>query len=272
ASAGVATSAGNVTAHTTTNADADPDTSSAVDPQLSFPEVNIYICPDHLILCLPDAPCKSLELATAGVITRFSELFDRADEHESWLNRMLYIALDSLIASQAAYLENLEDQVETMLDAVTVLKKPTDEMFEQIRALRRTVYAAKKALRALDAVSDALICNESSYIQDNDLHLFRSVATRCTGLASLSASVYSLTDGLLHTYEAKISDHTNDMVNRLTSITILMGIWSLVAGVYGMNFQYIPLETFQFGYFICIGVLIIVTIVLAIVFHRRKLL
>jgi magnesium transporter len=237
-----------------------------------FPELNFYVSPDHVVLCLPAKPGPALETAAASIIARLDALITKGEEHVSWLNRLLYVTLDILIATQASYLETLEDDVEDMLDEVTALKKPTDEMFQRIRAVRKTVYATMKAMRATGAVSDALITNESGYIQNEDMHLFRSIATRASSLTSLSTSIYALTDGLLRTYEAKISDRTNDAVTRLTSVTILMGVWTLVAGVYGMNFSYMPELSFHYAYFICLAALIIITIVLAVIFRRRKLL
>jgi magnesium transporter len=237
-----------------------------------FPEFNIYLFSDCLVLCLPDDAGSALEGAAANLLTRLDGIITKGDEHISWLNRMLYITLDTFIASQARYLEGLEDEVEDLLDEVTALKKPTDNMFERIRHLRRTVYATMKAMRATGSVSDALTTNESDYILPDEMHLFRSIVTRTASLTSLATSIYALTEGLLHTYEAKITDRTNDAVTRLTCITIIMAVWTTIAGIYGMNFTHIPGLKNPFAFFIVLGVLVAATIVMIGIFHHRKLL
>jgi magnesium transporter len=71
-------------------------------------------------------------------------------------------------------------------------------------------------------------------------------------------------------YNSKISNQTNILVMRLTVITIIFSLWTVVAGVYGMNFDNMPELRWVGSYFILIGVLIVITCILLYIFRKKK--
>lgn len=63
----------------------------------------------------------------------------------------------------------------------------------------------------------------------------------------------------------------NSFIKRLTALTVILMVPTIVTGIYGMNFDYIPLSSNPFGFFITIGVgIILVTLVLSWVFYKVK--
>jgi magnesium transporter len=57
---------------------------------------------------------------------------------------------------------------------------------------------------------------------------------------------------------------------RLTSWTIIFSLWTVVAGIYGMNFNFMPELQWAGSYFIVIGALIIITIILVVLFKKKQ--
>ncbi len=69
-----------------------------------------------------------------------------------------------------------------------------------------------------------------------------------------------------------IDNRLNNVMKTLTSITLVMGIPTLVSGIYGMNVSSIPLATTQYGFgLICLLIVIICIVLLAILRHKRFL-
>ncbi|MDR0950824.1 MAG: hypothetical protein LBM13_04270 [Candidatus Ancillula sp.] len=245
------------------------------DPEtkiINLQELNLYLSQNYLLLIFPDSPTPELLETLAMIEKRINTLFDQNNPHKSWLNRILFVILDSLISSESSFLEQLEDQTESLLQVITTVKKTNDQLFSQIRNLRGKIYATMKQVRALESIMNAIALDEGGYILKEEEYLFKNIANRATSLAKLAQSIYSLTEELLHSYDSKIGEQTNTIVTRLTSVTILMSIWTVIGGVYGMNFDNMPELHWKYGYFAVLAILISVTLILSIFLHKRKLL
>ncbi len=76
--------------------------------------------------------------------------------------------------------------------------------------------------------------------------------------------------GALDAYLTVISNQLNVVMKSLTVVaTILMSI-GLIAGIYGMNFEYMPELTWRFGYFYALGLMVLIGVALLYYFMRIK--
>ena len=76
-------------------------------------------------------------------------------------------------------------------------------------------------------------------------------------------------DSLNDHYQLLLHDKANKRLNFLTITQAIFVPLTLVVGVYGMNFKYMPELTYKYGYFITLGSMIIVAILFLIYFRRR---
>jgi magnesium transporter len=74
----------------------------------------------------------------------------------------------------------------------------------------------------------------------------------------------------LDSHSASTGNRLNDVMKFLTVFSAIFIPLSLLAGIYGTNFAYIPELGFKYGYFIFWGALVIVAIVMVLVFKRKK--
>jgi magnesium transporter len=65
-----------------------------------------------------------------------------------------------------------------------------------------------------------------------------------------------------------LSNEMNQTVRTLTAASILLMSLALIAGIYGMNFEHMPELTWRYGYFIVLGIMLIIGGMLAWVFRR----
>ena len=73
----------------------------------------------------------------------------------------------------------------------------------------------------------------------------------------------------LDTYLSMISNNLNQVMKTLTSLTVIIMAPSLIAGIYGMNFEHMPELHWPFGYAYALGAMV-VTALLLFVYFRRK--
>jgi magnesium transporter len=75
---------------------------------------------------------------------------------------------------------------------------------------------------------------------------------------------------LLDIYLSSISNRTNDVVKVLTIISTIFMPLTFIAGVYGMNFEYMPELKWKYGYFVVLGAMLISTLLMLAWFRRKK--
>jgi magnesium transporter len=78
-----------------------------------------------------------------------------------------------------------------------------------------------------------------------------------------------LLSSALDLYLSMVSNNLNQVMKTLTSLTVILIVPTLIAGVYGMNFEHMPELHWQFGYAYALGTMV-VSAALLFVYFRRK--
>ena len=179
---------------------------------------------------------------------------------------LLYAILRRMLDRYLPILLNLEERLE--LVEAELLSKPSDALLAELME-----YGSKlKRLRRIGGYHEAcfrnLLANRGSEIglnrtRLNDLH---ENAERLQSLASLLDEIGGdLKDGYL-----SLSAHRlNHIMRVLTVVTVIFVPMTFVAGLYGMNFEFMPELKWHYGYFGALGVMSLIAIGLLWVFKRR---
>ena len=161
---------------------------------------------------------------------------------------------------------NLEERLEAV--ELELLRRPSDALLAELME-----YGSKlKKLRRIGGYHEAcfrnLIDNRGEQVglnrsRLNDLH---ENSERLQSLASLLDEISKdLKDGYL-----SLSAHRlNHIMRVLTVVTVIFVPMTFVAGLYGMNFEYMPELKWHYGYFAALGVMTVIALGLLWVFKRR---
>jgi magnesium transporter len=76
--------------------------------------------------------------------------------------------------------------------------------------------------------------------------------------------------GLMDMHMTLISNKMNEVMKVLTIIATIFIPMSFIAGIYGMNFDYMPELSFKYGYFILLGVMALLIIGMIFYFRKKK--
>ena len=73
-----------------------------------------------------------------------------------------------------------------------------------------------------------------------------------------------------NSYNANISNNVNDVMKILTIFSAIFIPLTFIAGIYGMNFEYIPFLKYRYAYFILWGIMTVIAIIMLLFFKRKK--
>ena len=220
-----------------------------VRDKVVFSEINLYISRRYLVLVMPESDnpkLTALEEKMLGLAQSFLVGKYLHTDMTECFNQLFFLFFNTLISYFSDTLEALEDRMQALSEAIT--RQVEEDHFEEIHVLRETAYAIKKVLRAFSYIGLQMLCNENGVLNKKKLFLFRNLDTRFRKLYDFSENVYGLSTELLRTYDSKISQRTNDIINKLTFVTLFFGPLTVITGIYGMNFRVMPELNTPWGY------------------------
>ena len=135
--------------------------------------------------------------------------------------------------------------------------------------MRRELLALRRAIWPLRKVTDLLVRGESSLIQPEIKIYFRDCYDHVIQLLDIVETYRELASSLMDVYLSSMSNRMNEIMQVLTVISTIFIPLTFIAGVYGMNFQYMPELHWRWSYVTCLGLMVTVATSLVFFFWRR---
>ena len=153
---------------------------------------------------------------------------------------------------------------------VKVLTSSNDEALEEIHGLKREMLLLRKTLWPLREMMSNLQRVENDLIADQTHTFLRDVYDHIVQVLDTIETLRDLSAGLLEIYLSTLSNRMNEIMKVLTIIATIFIPLTFVAGIYGMNFQYMPELGWHWGYFSALGLMAAIGIVLVVFFRRKR--
>ncbi len=169
---------------------------------------------------------------------------------------MFFVLLDAFIDSYYTLFEEIREEISTLEELLLKSKKENKindihELSTRLTFVRKEIFPLRDALRSLYE-DDLNIIAEDNHIYFND------AIDHVSELIQYYESFGGLVRGLIDLNENNINSTTNEIMKVLTIVASIFIPLSFIAGVYGMNFEYMPELKFQYGYFFAIGLMIFI--------------
>lgn len=203
----------------------------------------------------------------------FGSLRDRIRNNNGVIRKrgadyLLYRLVDNIVDSYYSILENIGYKVEVIEDNIT--NNPSIEDFRQIQELKKDFIYLRKVVYPLREAMNKLIKNESGFIEERNIKYFSDVYDHVIQLLDSLDTYKDLTSTLMDLYMNTINYKMNEVMKLLTVITTIFIPLSFVAGVYGMNFKYMPEIEWRYGYFQVLGVMALIFAGMLFYFRYKK--
>jgi magnesium transporter len=166
--------------------------------------------------------------------------------------------------------EEVGGELEVDVDEVeaSVFSTTRSDDSERIYVLKRELSEMRRAVNPLKDPMKRFATGQVAGVSEDAAPFFRDVADH---LARVSETIDSL-DGLLSTafdaLLARISVQQNDDMRKISAWVAIAAVSTLVAGVYGMNFEHMPELTWRYGYFLALAVMVIASVGLYRLFKK----
>lgn len=184
-----------------------------------------------------------------------------------------HLALRIMHNSAGIYLENLLAFEERLSDLEDILiDHGDDQLMRELVHYRSRLVKLRRTFNYHKNITDELKGGEYERFPDEDSisHVLTDLHDRFERLHSLAQMFYDLCGDLVDGYISITSHQLNSTMRILTVITAIFVPLGFLAGLYGMNFDYIPELKVQGGYFILLGVMGTLAVGLLYLFRRMR--
>ena len=245
------------------------------DGTLTLEEINIFLSEKYIILVLRNKN---------NIFDKLKSLINETFYYKSNLTLSLLILYSSIlriiIRSQFENLEKVEEIILQLEDQI--INGVDDHMSAKISSIRGISRTCVKVIRPLTYYIDTLLKdgmeffakynNHGLYLEEEYRKLLEGLDLSIDKLYTFSLSTRELSDKLLDIYTSMVSEKTNNLINKLTFFTGTAVPISIITGIYGMNFKYMPELKYVYSYPIIIFIIVSIMVVAFIMFKKNKFL
>ncbi len=181
---------------------------------------------------------------------------------------LAYCLLDAIVDNYFLILERFSDHLEELEDIV--LADPTPETLQAIQRVKRDLIFLRKSIWPLREVISVLHRTESRLIQKGTGIFLRDVYDHTIQVIDSIESFRDVNSGMFDIYMSSVSNRMNEIMKVLTIFAAIFIPLTFIAGIYGMNFQYMPELAWKEGYFGVLALMLLVGVTLVVYFRRKK--
>lgn len=182
---------------------------------------------------------------------------------------LLHQVLDHLVDLYMPVVDDFDLVINSLEDRVFDMTKSDSAVLEEIMDLRRSVARLRRISARQREVLYRLSHGEFPQIRENILPFYRDVHDHLLRVADVAESYRDLVSGLFDIHFSMVANRTNDVMKTLAVVSAIILPLSLMAGIYGMNFENMPELGTRYGYFTVLGGMAFLSAVLLVYFWRR---
>ena len=181
---------------------------------------------------------------------------------------LAYSLIDAIVDNYFVILEKRGETIEDMEDKLVT--NPTSETLQNLHDLKREMIFLRKSVWPLREVISRLERSESPLINKSTFVYLRDVYDHTIQVMDSVDTFRDMLSGMLDIYLSSVSNRMNEIMKVLTVIATIFIPLTFIAGIYGMNFKYMPELGQAWGYPAVLTLMLAISVVMLIYFRRKK--
>jgi magnesium transporter len=159
---------------------------------------------------------------------------------------LAYGLIDAVIDNYFLILEHFEEKIEELEDELVI--HPTPETLKTIQKYKREMIILRKSIWPLRELISGLQKVESEIIGETTRIYLRDIYDHTIRVIDSIEDFREILSSMVDIYLSSVSNKMNDIMKVLTVIATIFIPLTFIAGVYGMNFEYMPELKLRWGY------------------------
>jgi magnesium transporter len=181
---------------------------------------------------------------------------------------LAYCLIDAVVDLYFVILEKFGDRIEVLEEEL--ISDPSKETMKVLHGMKREMIFLRKAVWPMRELLNNFERCESKLIKKPTRLFLRDLYDHTIRVIDTVETFRDLLSGMMDIYLSSVSNRMNEVMKVLTIISTIFIPVTFIAGVYGMNFKYMPELDSPYGYWALWAVMLTVMLSLLFYFKRRK--
>jgi len=203
----------------------------------------------------------------------FDPIKDRIRSGKGHIRKMgpdylAYSLMDAIVDNYFIIMEKFGEKIEVMEEEL--VKNPTPGTLMSLHDTQRELMILRKSVWPLREVVNNMLRGESTLIHESTLIYLRDVYDHTIEIIEMIEGLRDMVSRMFDMYLSSISNKLNEIMKVLTIIATIFIPLTFIAGVYGMNFEYMPELKWRWGYPIIWTIMIFIGLYMLNYFRKKK--
>lgn len=180
---------------------------------------------------------------------------------------LFYSIIDAIVDNYYLVMEKLADKIELLEE--DIIRNPDNRSLAKINMLRKEMIVLKRTISPVRELISGILRSESELIEDKTEKYFKDVYDHIVQAQDLAENYRDMMTNLHDLYLSNVNLKLNEVMKVMAIVTCLMAPAAIIGGIFGMNFDGLPLKSNHWGFDISVVLMFLFPALMIIVFKKR---
>lgn len=181
---------------------------------------------------------------------------------------LAYALIDLIVDNYFLVMEQISESIELIEEEAII--NPTQDVLRKINNIRRQLLLLRKPIIPLRDIISEILSGEITIFKEDTYPYFRDLYDHILQLIHTLEILRMSASTLFDTYSTALNHKMNEVMKVLTLVATFFIPLTFIAGIYGMNFHFMPELKMQWGYPIVLFIMASIGISMFIYFKKKK--
>ncbi|MGR8940842.1 MAG: magnesium/cobalt transporter CorA [Gammaproteobacteria bacterium] len=231
------------------------------DASVEYEQISLLLL-DNIVFTFKEKPDEILDPIINRLNNEQSQIRSQGGDY------LTYMIMDTVIDEYFALQDTFDELIETVEDEL--LANPTGHTLATIQKIKRELIFLRRSISPLRELLAALHRSDSTLLGERTKHYFTDIYDHAIRIIEALESYRDLISGMMDIYLSSVSNKMNETMKVLTVFATIFIPLTFIAGVYGMNFDYMPELRWKWAYPALWIVFVLIAAVLLFFFKKRN--
>lgn len=237
---------------------------------LQYDEKRNFISTENIVIIIKEHILLLFQEKTGDIFDPVRERMRKNKKRiRSARTDYLAFALMDIVFDNYNYIISLiGEKIESL--EIHLLNNAKESTLKEINNFKKEIIYLNKSIKPCREIVDELLKLDSDLLEDKVFVNFEDLKNNVNQAIESLESYREILADQLQVYHTTISSKLNDIIKFLTVFSVIFIPLTFIAGVYGTNFDYLPELHFKYGYFMMLGLMLILAVSMIFYFKKKK--
>ncbi|MDQ6844618.1 MAG: magnesium/cobalt transporter CorA [Bacteroidota bacterium] len=180
---------------------------------------------------------------------------------------LFYSLIDMIVDSYYIVMEKVGENIEMLEE--DIIRRSDTRALARINMLRKEMILLKRSIGPVRELINGILRSESELIEEKTEKYFKDVYDHIIQANDLAESYRDMMINLQDLYLSNVNLKMNEVMKVMAIVTCLLAPATVIGGIFGMNFTRIPWLHNTYGFFIAVGLMLVIPIYMVFLFKRK---